>query len=247
MKYLVVICLLISCVAVQQSASNTDSHKQWWYDGVGEQRVEHAYFALDYSEEHEQASYVTYILTREMLEGEKVRRTDNFREDPKIQTGSASLADYKGSGYDRGHLCPAGDMAFSPIAMSESFYLSNMSPQAPSFNRGVWKKLEEQVREWAEKYDSLIIYTGPILDSVVESIGPNKVSVPYRYFKTVYSVKEKQAIAFILPNEKSADNITSFQVSIDSLELVIDRDLYRGLPIEEQESFESGKSHLLLN
>ena len=79
----------------------------------------------------------------------KFKRKNDFRIDPVVKTVSATPADYRNSGYDRGHLCPAGDMAFSEIAMSESFYMSNISPQVPSFNRGIWKTLEQKVRDWS--------------------------------------------------------------------------------------------------
>lgn len=112
------------------------------------QIIEHTYYTLSYAENHEQAYWVFYELTHEEVKG-GVKRSDNFREDPKVSSGSASLEDYKGSGYDRGHIAPAADMAFNKTAISESFYLSNMSPQHPSFNRGYWKKLESEVRNWA--------------------------------------------------------------------------------------------------
>ena len=96
-------------------------------------------YALGYSEEHEQPLWVTYKLTADEVKNKKARRTDDFRSDPAIPSSSAEPADYKGSFFDRGHLAPAADMSFSLQAMSESFYMSNMSPQRPEFNRGIWK------------------------------------------------------------------------------------------------------------
>ena len=100
------------------------------------QVVKHTAFWLSYSEPHEQAEWVYYILTPERVSGTE-KRKNNFRADPAVLTGSATLADYKGSGYDRGHLCPAADNTHTKEAMSESFFMSNMSPQEPGFNRGV--------------------------------------------------------------------------------------------------------------
>ena len=125
------------------------------------QVIEHEYYVLSYSEKHEQAYWVSYLLDSSRLNG-GIDRTNDFRIDPFIKTGSATLSDYKGSGYDRGHLVPAADMNFALDAMSETFYMSNMSPQVPSFNRGIWKKLESLVREWANYEGVLYIVTGPI-------------------------------------------------------------------------------------
>lgn len=110
------------------------------------QVVRHQYYTVSYSEAHEQAEWVAYHLTPSRANGD-VERTDNYRQDPKVQTGSSTNADHQGSGYDRGHLAPAAAMAFNRQAMSQSFYLSNMSPQDPSLNRGPWRQLEKQVRQ----------------------------------------------------------------------------------------------------
>jgi len=111
--------------------------------------VEHSAYSLGYNEDHDQATWVAYTLTGAQATSKLYERTDIFRDDPAVVTGSATLADYKGSGYDRGHLAPARDMTWSRTAMSESFYMSNMSPQIPGFNRGIWKQLESQVRQYA--------------------------------------------------------------------------------------------------
>ena len=106
-------------------------------------------YALGYIEYHEQAAFVIYKLTAREALTKEAQRTNRFRRDPEIPTGSATTADYRRSGYDRGHLAPAADMAFSVQTMADSFFMSNMSPQKPAFNRGIWKRLEEQVRQIA--------------------------------------------------------------------------------------------------
>ena len=87
-----------------------------------------------------------------------------------VASGSAKPSDYVKSGYDRGHLCPAGDMTQSVEAMSETFYMSNMSPQVPGFNRGIWKSLEEQVRKWG-KEEQIHVVTGPVFENEKENRG----------------------------------------------------------------------------
>ena len=193
---------------------------------IGE-TITHTYYSLAYSEDDEQAYWVYYHLTDDLIHGVE-SRTDDFREDPAVSTGSASLADYKGSGYDRGHLCPAADMKLNKTSMSESFFLSNMSPQTPSFNRGIWAKLEGQVRTWALKHDGLHVATGGILSSFIDTIGPNRVTVPERYYKVLYSEKNGM-IAFVLPNEGSQLPLSDFVVSVDSVEVLTGIDFYPGL------------------
>jgi endonuclease G len=196
------------------------------------QIITHSYYSLSYSATNKQAEWVIYELTKYNLLNGSIARTDNFRIDPLVKTGSASLKDYKGSGYDRGHLVPAGDMKINTTAMSETFYLSNISPQAPSFNRGIWKELEAQVRDWAGEYDSLYIVTGGILKYSIGTIGPDSVTIPKYYYKIIlnYTKKNKKAIAFILPNEQGLQELSDYVVSIDSIESLTGIDFFPNLP-----------------
>jgi len=170
-----------------------------------------------------------------------VGRTNDFRIDYKVKTGSASLSDYMGSGYDRGHLAPAGDMKWSSTAMSESFFMSNMSPQHPSFNRGIWKKLEGSVRNWADDNGEIHVVTGPILNGQFSTIGYNGVSIPNYYYKVIldYQEPEIKGIGFILPNQKSKSSLQSFSVSIDEVERRTGIDFYHALPDEIENQIES--------
>jgi len=203
------------------------------------QIINHTYYTLPYSEQNEQAEWVAYELTKSRVYGE-VSRTDNFREDPLIKTGSAILSDYKGSGYDRGHLAPAGDMKFSKTAMSESFYMSNMSPQTPGFNRGIWKKLEGQVRIWAVENEHIYVVTGGILSSKIGSIG-NGVTIPKYYYKVIldYNEPEIKAIALILPNEKGTKQLDEYIVSIDRVENLTGIDFFPALPDDLENKLEA--------
>jgi len=199
----------------------------------------HTGYALLYNETHEQASWVAYELTK--AETTKVYdRTDKFITDPMVKTGSATDEDYKDSGYDRGHLAPASDMGWSETTMRESFYYSNMSPQVPNFNRGIWKKLEELVRTWAIENEALYIVTGPVLTDDLSSIGPNKVSVPKYFYKVILDYKEPygKGIGFILPNEGSKEPLENYAVSIDSVEKITGIDFFPLLEDEQEEGIE---------
>jgi len=206
------------------------------------QIIKHSYYILSYLEEHEQAEWVTYKLTSEMITG-NISRTDNFRVDTDVTTGSATLVDYKGSGFDRGHLCPAGDMSFSSTAMSESFFLSNMSPQDPSFNRGIWKKLESLVRSWAGIEHEIIVVTGTIFIENKGTIGPNQVAIPGYYYKVIYDLTgEQKMIEFILPNEKSTKDLKEYAVSVDYVEELTGIDFFYELDDDKEEALESSES-----
>lgn len=211
-----------------------------------DQIIEHSAYSLKYNETCEQADWVIYLLKSEHLNGPQ-DRTDNFRADPLVATGSAALDDYKYSGYDRGHLAPAGDMTWSYDAMSESFYLSNMSPQNASFNRGIWKTLESYVRNWASENEEIYVVTGPVLEENLQTIGANNVAVPDYYYKVILDLKEPEikGIGFILKNEASQSSVESFAVSIDDVEAQTGIDFFPSIPDEDENlielSFDTGK------
>ncbi len=196
----------------------------------GEQVIRHAGYSFVYNETYEQAAWVAYVLTEK--ETEKLYdRTDKFIPDPTVSTGSAADADYSGSGYDRGHLAPAADMGWSSTTMAESFYFSNMSPQVPGFNRGIWKRLEEQVRSWAIEYDTVYVVTGPVLKGSMGSIGANKVAIPNYYYKVILDMHSKphQAIGFVMENASASGDLSKFAVSVDSVERFTGIDFFPSL------------------
>ena len=193
--------------------------------------VQHSFYSLMYNEQHEQPSWVNYMVCRGRLNGPFSRRND-YREDPDVITGSASPKDYKGSGRHQGHLAPAEDFSFDSTAMSESFYMSNMSPQHPSCNLGIWKRLENEVRRWANKYDTLFITCGPILTDSLSSIGENNVSIPDFYYKVILnkSGNDYKGIGFIIPNRREQTKIKNFVVPIEFIESITSIDFYPDLP-----------------
>jgi len=203
--------------------------------------IERIYYTLSYNEEHEQADWVSYQLFADSLRLEKFPRKNNYRKDSRIKTGSASLTDYVGSGFDRGHLAPAADFSYSEFALSQSFFMSNMSPQSPSFNRGIWKKLENKVREWTMENDHLYVVTGPIFNKNNNTIGKNKVSVPEMYYKVILDIDKPgiKAIGFLMKNEKSSENLASFVVTIDEIEALTGLDFFPTMSDELESTLES--------
>lgn len=193
--------------------------------------VTHAAYSLSYNEGHEQADWVAYSLHAADLADTEIKRRDNFRSDPEVDTESATLSDYRRSGYDRGHLAPAADMKRSAEIMSESFFMSNMSPQKPAFNRGMWKQLEESVRQWTRRDGRLEVVTGPVLEPGLETIGSNKVSVPKCYYKVLLDLQgpDLKGVAFLMPNRKLQGDILDYAVPIDSVEARTGIDFFSNL------------------
>lgn len=201
--------------------------------------IVHTGFSLLYNEKYEQAKWVAYELTK--VETYKVaERTNKFIIDPKVSTHTADNKDYKGSGYDKGHLAPAGDMSWSAQSMYESFYFSNISPQVPAFNRGIWKKLEELVRVWAIENEAIYIVTGPIIRNNPSTIGANQVAVPDYYFKVIldYTPPGIKGIGFILPNAGSEENLQHFALSIEEVERITGIDFFPLIPDEQEINIE---------
>ena len=200
--------------------------------------VVHKAYTLEYSEKHEQALWVAYLLTRDYVKGQEPR-TNDFRPDESVRTQSAQLEDYRHSGYSRGHLCPAGDMKWDREAMSETFFLSNMSPQIANFNDGIWQKMEGKARHFANVYDSIYIITGPVLTELIDTIGENCVSVPAYYYKIIYNPANNQSIAFLVPHKASNESIKRYLTTIDEIEKMTGLDFFPQLPDDIEERMES--------
>lgn len=191
------------------------------------QIVKHDYYTLSYNEKYEQAEWVAYELKKSYVRSSNFQRPF-FIEDSKVKTGSADWRNYKKSGYDKGHLCPAGDMAFEKNAYNDTFFTSNISPQEHDFNDGVWNRLEQKVRYWSTKYDGVYVITGGVLQPSLETIGKEGVSVPKYFYKILldnYNGVYKM-IAFWVPNEKSDKPLYEFVVSVDSIEKMTGIDFF---------------------
>ncbi len=215
--------------------------------GSGDHEVRHfTHYSLCYRESYEQCEWAAYELTQDELE-KNVSRTNTFKQDPGISSGSASLEDYRGSGYDRGHIAPAADFMFDIDAMKDTFFMSNMSPQNPSMNRGIWSRLEAEGRVWAEKNGRVFIVTGPILEkSVYKTIGINKVSVPEYFYKIFLSPIilgdgsfAVMCSAYCIPNSKTEKSFSDFQCTVNEIEIRTGIDFFFKLEDELEEKIES--------
>jgi len=161
-------------------------------------------------------------------------RSSQFYADPLVPLAYRVVPDdYTGSGYDRGHLCPAADMSWSAEAMHDSFYMSNMCPQEPSLNRVSWKALETACRKWVITEDTLYIVAGPVyLRAPFKTIGRNHtIHVPSGFFKVILSLRKghEKAIGFFYSNSALKQPLSSTAHSVDEIENLTGLDFFKEL------------------
>ncbi len=195
-----------------------------------EQIIDHEGYTVSYNSFYKIANWVAYELTEEEVCNKNTERTNKFTPDPEVVGATALNEDYTRTGFDRGHLAPAGDMRWSAKAMRESFYFSNICPQHPGLNRGMWKTLEEQVRVWALEYGAVYIATGPVIpEGNMRVMGKNRVGVPDRFYKVlcVLSNGNPLAIGFLMDNKDLRNqSLRHFAVPVDSVEKVTGIDFF---------------------
>lgn len=216
--------------------------------------IEHQALFLAYDEAHEQARWVAHIITPDIIEG-TVFRSNDFRPDPLVPTGTAveedyflkflqpdSTYEYDGYGYDRGHLAPSADFRWSQTALSESYFYSNMSPQRPEFNREAWADLESFLRGYVYRFpeSQLYVVTGPILTDDLPKVerSPNGVSIPEYYFKVALDLQNRRGIGFVLPHQKVTYPLETFAMPIDEVERRTGLDFFPALPAGQQAALE---------
>lgn len=198
-----------------------------------EQIIRHEGYTVSYNSDYRIANWVAYELTSKEAKSKKATRSNKFVPDPLVKGATALNEDYTRTGYDRGHLAPAGDMKWSMKAMRESFYLSNICPQDPDLNRGIWKELEEQIRLWASENGSLLVVTGPIITDDLRRLGKNRVGIPKRFFKVVctQTAGRPEGVGFLFDNRDYGDTpLRSMMIPIDSVESVTGIDFFPSLP-----------------
>lgn len=197
-------------------------------------------FSIGYSEELRIPLWVAWELTKEETSG-PIPRESNFFPDPDV-THQADNGDYKGSGWSRGHMVPAGDMKWNSTAMHDCCLMTNICPQHPKLNTGAWSKLENKCRNtYAQKYASVYIVCGPIVNKDCQSIGNNNVVVPSAFYK-VLLVKTSdtgyQAIGFIYTNDDSTQGMQTAACSVDEVEAITGLDFFSLLPNEIEDAIE---------
>lgn len=196
--------------------------------------IRYGNYSVAYHLGWQQPQWVAYRLGGEQQRERVERKGFSFREDPFLSGSTLENQDFKGTGYSRGHLKPAADSKSSARAMQESFYYTNMSPQLPSFNSGVWNSLEMWVRRVAGASDRLYVATGPcFLDAPLDYMGRKRVPVATHFYKALLKrdVDKWHAVGFVVPHDLSRKAKTwEFSVTVDSLEKLTGIDFFPLLP-----------------
>ncbi|MEA3449127.1 MAG: DNA/RNA non-specific endonuclease [Bacteroidota bacterium] len=206
-----------------------------------EEMAIHPGLVISYNEKHEMANWVAHMVLP-LIETGNLSRTNDFRPDTSISTGSAveedyflkylqpdSTYEYDGYGYDRGHLAPSADYRWSKSGMSATYIYSNISPQRPDFNRGGWGKLENFIRDYViNNNQAVLVYTGPVLSDDLPKVerSVNNVSLPEYFYKIAWDKKNQNIIAFIMPNERLTKPLENYAVSVDSVEMITGLDFF---------------------
>ena len=211
-------------------------------NGKQGQVIQRTGYTLAYDKKTKTPQWVAWELTKEETKGNH-ERTDKFLPDPNVEGAKVVTTDYTGSGYDRGHMAPAGDMKWSKKAMEESFYMSNICPQIHHLNTGDWNELESNTRKWARRYGSVYVTCGPIYNGSrrTQYIGKNRVKVPDAFFKVILiqSPKKTCALGFFFENEAGQRPLNEYLVSVDYLEQTTGIDFFPALPDELENVLEA--------
>ncbi len=200
-------------------------------------------FTVNFNPENRTPNCVAWILQGNETEGASTR-SNKFWTDPDVE-GCPDTRDYSRSGYDRGHLCPAGEQKWSNEAMHHSFVMTNICPQKHELNSGAWKTLEDKERVWAKRDSMLVIVAGPIYEeSDTERIGYGKVRVPSAFFKVLLApyAQPMRAIGFVYPNMYCPGNLSEYATTVDEVEKLTGFDFFSSLPDEIENDIESTTS-----
>ena len=231
--------LIFSCILHGQQPDESAVNLFYGIPSHPDQLLSRRGFSIGYGKKERQAIWVCYILSAETLELPRVGRSNIFRPDPLVKD-PVHPRDYRKTGYDKGHLAPAADFTYSEETMQNSFYMSNISPQIPGCNRGIWKRLEQQVRNWARKEGRICVITGPIFSEDDKSMKDTGIRIPQSFYKVILdTTPPEKMIGFIIPNETTKKRLGSFIVTVDEVERRTGCDFFSGLPDEQEQALES--------
>ncbi len=252
---LLLLALLILVPACRQANSQTtivqtiDDPQQWTRDlplpaplsDRPEQILTRKAYVVSYNKDTRQPNWVAWRLTAAHTDGPVPRPMTAWHDDKEVPQPRACYQDYRGTSWDRGHMCPAGDNKWDSTAMYESFLMTNACPQDKALNSGVWNQIEMDCRQWARRYGEIVIVCGPVfLNGEHDSIGEHCIPVPDAFFKVILSpnTTPKKAIAFICPNRSCGGTMKSYAVSVDEVEKRTGMNFFNALPDDVENRIE---------
>ncbi|EJX07489.1 DNA/RNA non-specific endonuclease [gut metagenome] len=208
-----------------------------------ERLISHTGFTLSFNRIHNQPNWVAWELTKQETNGH-LQRSNDFEPDPLVPLPHrVTTEDYKGSGYDRGHMVPAADMKWSAAAMNDCFYMSNICPQNHSLNSGPWAVLEKACRRWAQQEGKIYIVCGPVFKgNKQKKIGKeHRVTVPDGFFKVVLSMKpnKEKAIGFYYSNRGGKQQMPQCATTVDAIEELTGIDFFVNVPDKLEKRIEA--------
>jgi endonuclease G, mitochondrial len=235
---------LVGSLAIAAGFDGCEEHIALGVPGESGQPLCRLGYALAHDSVKKTPVWVAEHLTRERAMAQATRK-DAFAPDPDLPRGErAELRDYKGSGFDRGHMAPYADFNWSAQAARQSFYLSNMVPQVGrGMNQGIWKDLESAVRLWAVRRGEVYVYTGPIYGAKFRVIGKGRVAVPAQLYKIVYDPATYESITFIMPNKAlKVQDIGSYVSTVQEVERLTGLQFFSELPPDRRVQVETTKA-----
>lgn len=193
-----------------------------------------------YSDHFKNTVWAIHQLEREQILGHQ-KRTNDYRVDNRVTNG-IQASDYRRTGFDRGHLVPAADMKKDFSSMTQTFFMTNMSPQRPEFNRGIWSVLEKKIRRdfvATKQRGNVFVYTGMILSDKLPTLTC-QATIPEWFYKVIYNQADHTVKSYLIDNHRySSSELESFRVSVDRIEKLTGLDFFSFLPKAEQDQLES--------
>ena len=213
-------------------------------DGVPSQILHRTAYITSYNRETRTPNWVGWVLTSDHTDGEYARGGSKFIEDDDVPEPRATYKDIRESecGYQRGHMCPAGDNKWSYKAQRESFLMTNICPQDGDLNQRDWKYLEEECRDWARKYGRIYIVAGPVFQSKdYKTVGDNKVAVPDAFFKVVlaFDSGSPKTIGFLYDNQSGHHEMDYYVRTVDEVESATGIDFFSQLEDSVERTIEA--------
>jgi endonuclease G len=231
--------------ATEASINDCSKFKEFGLPHNADQMLCKRAFLVGYSSKTKTPVWTIERMGRGRIPISKGGELGSFAEDAEVSPGARSvLSDYEGSGYDRGHLVAAGNHVDDPVTLAETYLLSNIAPQVgPGFNRGIWRTLEEAVRNYAQCTSDLFIVTGVYFAedyATMKTIGDGRVGVPLGFYKVLLEPSAGRMIAFLAKNQPySGARLASLVTSVDEVERISGQDFFDRLPMSVSTPTES--------